>query len=89
MTPEELAEVHNAARYANVLPYLEADLVKMQEEITRSVIRDINNKDFTPDKAYLAWMEYAAHAKLLAKLKTRVKVATSTADKHSAKLNIG
>lgn len=88
-TPTELADLATGARFANLLPEITADTVKMKEAVERRIFAAMRDNTYTPAMADAAWREVYAIQMLLKKFQTRVSLGIDAADKHRAVLTIG
>lgn len=89
MKPEELAEIRNGARVANMLPYVEDEIERMQKTLKTKTFELVRKGELTPERAVHAWMELYSYDRLLRTFRTKVKMGESAGEKTATELKIG
>ena len=69
-----------------LLPFVETEVDRAQEALTKQVLAQLRTRSLTPEAALSAWMEYAAYESLLNRLNQRAKQGRSDAEALSGEL---
>jgi phage shock protein A len=86
MTPDGIESVRNVAFLRELMPYLEAELAKMDKALENKTFSAMNKGELTPQLALEAWIEKNSYAKLLGKLSQQVRIGQSIGEKHRTTL---
>ena len=87
--PSDLGKVVDASVIAGFMPYLDPELVKMENALTTRVFRALDDGELTPDAAMYAWMEVRAYRKLKKRLDLQVRVGHTVGERISEHLDGG
>ena len=87
-TVEELSQIQTGARLSGALPYLKAEVDRMQEAIENRVFSQLSAGVLTPEAALLAWQEKIALRSMLRRIEQRVSVGVSAGERAAPALAI-
>lgn len=85
--PTELALAGDAAVLVNFMPYLRAEVDKMQRDVESRAYAGLRDHSLTPEQALSLWREKLAAADLLRRFDTRIKMGHTMAVKHTDALD--
>ena len=88
MDAQQLGSVRDMAIIAELLPYLRAELTKLDKALENKAFSDLTSGKLTPERAIEAWIEKASYAKLLKKMEQKVKMGQSLAAQSQNDLEI-
>lgn len=74
MDAKDAGEIRNVAIIQSFLPYLEAELAKMDRALENRVLTALEHGELTPQQALEAWYEKATYTKLIRRLTQTVRV---------------
>jgi hypothetical protein len=78
-TPEEAEHLGEYGRLSGMVPYLQAEVDRMDAQLETRVFKALEAGKLTPEEALSAWMEKRALKRLLQKIEHKVKLGTSAA----------
>lgn len=85
--PEEIGFVLDTAKMAALLPYLRAEVEKMQAAISRSVDQMMALGTLTPERSMNYWVETTVLRRLLNKFEQKVTLGASMGQEIGSEMN--
>lgn len=76
---KDLERLSDGAKLANLLPYLEAEIDKMEEGLINRVLGKMNKGELTPEEALSAWSQFSAYRTLRKRFSSKVRMGQSAA----------
>src|SRR5690242_8899812 len=86
MDAGDLSDIRNVAVIQGFLPYLEAELAKMDKALENRVLTALEHGEFTPQQALEAWYEKATYTKLLRRLTQVVRIGQAKGSAYASEL---
>lgn len=83
----DFSEVRDGARLAGFMPYLDAELTSMTDQLVMKTLMALNSGTLTPDLALHAWMELNAYTRLLKRFQQKVQVGLSVGQRNAGILS--
>lgn len=83
----DIAAALDSARLAGMLPYLQAELRKMEEACMVRMDQLMLNGKLTPDLAQMAWIELIGYRRLRRRLEQKVRIGEAVGNKVAPVLN--
>lgn len=89
MKEDDLARIREATAIQGLLPYLEAEVARMERALENRVLTALRNGTLTPDDALHAWMEKSAIRSIVTRFDQRIKVGQTVGADNKALLDTG
>jgi len=81
--PALLARISDAARLEGMMPYLEDEVSRMNDALETRIYAKIDHNELSADEALTAWLEKRTYAKLVRRLRSKVKLDFSEDEQKS------
>lgn len=87
MSPDAFKTVKDATLMREMEPYVRSQVEGMEKALINRVMSDLNKGELTPEKAQLAWVEFATYRKLLSGWQQKGRIGVSVGQQHKAELD--
>lgn len=84
----DLGRIAAGAKLAGLLPYLEAEVDRMDRALENRVYDLINKGALTPEAAFMAWLEKKTLRAFVTRLRQKVNMGQSVGERHVEDLSI-
>jgi hypothetical protein len=89
LNAETVERIYDGTRVQGFMPYIEAEVTRLQEQTVSKMYAAVIHNELTPEKAVAGWYEVAAYRNLLNALTTRVKVGQRTGEAMADQMKLG
>ena len=86
-TVPKMTALSEGARLLHVLPYIEAEMAKLDKTQDALIFQQIDQGTLTPEAALTAWMNKRAYRRVLKGFQTRVQLGIAAGEEMSPLLN--
>ena len=81
--PTDLGVIRDGARLAGFLPYLQDELIKMEEAAVVRIDQLMTQGKLTPELSQMAWIELLSYRRLRRRLEQRVRIGVSVGERNA------
>lgn len=82
-----LQKINEAAHLSHYLPYIEAEISKLETALENRTYAAMRDGKFTAEDAHAAWIEKHVYRRILSNLKQRHRTGQSIGEDHAVELS--